>query len=108
MNPRGPIPSAQADLDDQVFDLHCSADAQVDNTGDMLVVFAEIYRDGRLDDFDDRSVRVLLARTKVEHRLNREQLEGMGCLRRLLNPIFELVTAIRGENQRLRQQAVRG
>jgi hypothetical protein len=108
MNPRGPIPNAQAALDDQVFDLHCAADCQVDNTQDMLGVFAQIYRDGRLDESDDRYVRTLLARTKVEHKLNLEQLHGMGCVRKLLNPFFALVTSTRGENQAFRQQAARG
>ncbi len=108
MNPRGPIPHAQAELDDLVFDLDCSADAQVDNTTDMLEVFCSIFSDGRVDDGDEPYVRSLLTRTKVEHRMNTEQCDGMQDVRRMVGPVFELLASLRGQLQQSRQHSVKG
>jgi hypothetical protein len=105
VNPRGPTPHAVAQVDDLVFDLHCSADAQVDNTHAMLAQFPAIFRDGRVGDEDTDEILFLLKHARLEHRWNAEQLSGMKLLRALVNPLFELVATLRSQMQAARQQA---
>lgn len=96
MKPHGRTPAEVAKLDDQVFDLDCLAEAQVENTGSMLGHFAAICGDGRLDDEDLPEFASLLRRTRLEHRWNAEQSAGMKQVRRMLNPLFEIVKRLRG------------
>ena len=108
MKPNGRPPTAVAQLDDLVFDLDCSAEAQVDNTEDMLEIFVEIFQDGVVDHEDTPRVHAALRRTKIEHQLNHEQSRDMKLIRRLLNPFFELVASLRAKNQKLEAATTRG
>jgi hypothetical protein len=108
VNPRGRTPAIAVELDDLVFDLDCSAEAQLDNTHCMLEQFAQIFRDGRVDHEDTGRVLSVLRRTKVEHQLNGEQSAGMKAVRRLLNPILALVATLRAKNQELEAASPKG
>jgi hypothetical protein len=108
MRPKGPTPHVVVELDDLVFDLDCLAEAQVDNTGEILRDFLEVFRDRRVDDSDTPRILSALRKTKVEHRWNNEQSVGMKGVRRLVSPLFELVRSLRSQLQFTRQQMARG
>lgn len=99
MNPRGPIPQVQSKLDDLVLDMDCSAEAQVDNTKVILGCFAQVLRDGRVSESDLPYIAAALRHTRLEHRMNQEQSRDVKSVRQLVNPLFQLITSLRAQQQ---------
>lgn len=108
MNPRGPIPQCLTLLDDCLFDAQCSADSQVLNTEGMLERFRGIFADGQVSDRDTDDVLYIFRHTRLEARLNDQQVPALRGARTHCNAVGELVTGLRGRIQMMKHQPAGG
>lgn len=103
MNPRGKTPGPQAQLDDALFELQCSADCQVVNTKHLLEYMDEADDDGVISS-DEWAY--ITRHVRLEHRWNNESNTGLRSLRDLANGFFALFRSLRGQMQGIKKAAL--
>lgn len=89
--------------DDCAFTLHVTADAQVQNTAEMLEVFALVCRQGKAT---IEQVSFLFRHTRLEHRWNIAQLEAARNLRRSMNELQVMVRELNAQNKAMKKAAL--
>ena len=96
VRPRGRVPLAQSQFDDELLELQCSADFQVTNTRELLYYMDKADDDGRIDAHEWQTI---FRYVRKEHQANCNSNAGWRRVRDWANDFFTWATSVRAQMQ---------